>query len=182
MLAYQLTPNHWHFVLQLTKDGGVSDFLRWVSVTHTLRLHARYRTGGQGHIYQGRFKSFPVQNDEHFLLVCRYVERNAMRAGLVRHAEDWRLGSLSRWREEPEREPRLLSPWLLARSSRGTERVNKLVTAAEMKPVRTSVNRAAPFGDDNWVQGISRKLNLQPALRPRGRPKKSPDTFSGQNR
>jgi len=172
MLAYQLMPNHWHFVLQPTEDGGMSDFLRWVSLTHTMRLHAHYRTGGQGHIYQGRFKSFPVQDDEHFLLVCRYVERNALRAGLVRCAEDWRWGSLSRWHEESEREPRLLSPWPLARSARWAERVNKPLTAAELKTVRTSVNRGAPFGDETWVQGISRKLNLQSTLRPRGRPKK----------
>ena len=77
-------PNHWHFVLQPTEDGGMSNFLRWVSLTHTMRLHAHYRTGGQGHVYQGRFKSFPIQDDDHFLLVCRYVERNALRAGLVR--------------------------------------------------------------------------------------------------
>ena len=172
MLAYQLMPNHWHFVVQPTEDGGMSDLLRWVSLTHTMRLHAHYRTGGQGHIYQGRFKSFPVQDDEHFLLVCRYVERNALRAGLVRRAEDWRWGSLSRWHEESEREPRLLSPWPLARSARWAERVNKPLTAPELKTVRTSVNRGAPFGDETWVQGISRKLNLQSTLRPRGRPKK----------
>jgi putative transposase len=61
ILAYQLMPNHWHFVLQPTEDGGMSNFLRWVSLTHTMRSHAHYRTGGQGHVYQGRFKSFPIR-------------------------------------------------------------------------------------------------------------------------
>ncbi|MEY4179923.1 MAG: hypothetical protein RLY70_3497 [Planctomycetota bacterium] len=70
ILAYELMPNHSNFVLQPTEDGGMSNFLRWVSLTHTMRLHAHYRTGGQGHVYQGRFKSFPIQDDEHFLLVC----------------------------------------------------------------------------------------------------------------
>ena len=74
----------------------MSNFLRWASLTHTMRLHAHYRTGGQGHVDQSRLKSFPVQDDEHFLLVCRYVEGNASRAGLVRRAENWRWGSLSR--------------------------------------------------------------------------------------
>ena len=59
ILAYQLMPNHWHFVLQPTEDGGMSNFLRWVSLTQPMRLHAHYRTGGQGHVYQGHFKSFP---------------------------------------------------------------------------------------------------------------------------
>ena len=61
ILAYQLMPNHWHFVLQPTEDGGMSNFLRWVSLTLTMRLRAHYRTGGQGHVYQGRFKSFPIR-------------------------------------------------------------------------------------------------------------------------
>ena len=150
----------------------MSNFLRWVSLTHTMRLHAHYRTGGQGHVYQGRFKSFPIQDDDRFLLVCRYVERNALRAGLVSRAEDWRWGSLSRWLEEPEREPRLLSAWPIGRSPRWTELVNRPLTAAELKAVRNSVHRGSPFGDENWVQAISRHLNLQSTLRPRGRPKK----------
>jgi REP element-mobilizing transposase RayT len=106
MRAYQFMPNHWLFVLQPTENGGMSNFLRWVSLTHTMRLHAQYGTGGQGDVYQGRLKRFPVQDDEPFLLVCRYVERNALRAGLVRRAEDGTWGSRNRWREEPERKPR----------------------------------------------------------------------------
>ena len=81
-------PNHWHFVPQPMEDGVMTNFLQWVSLTHTMRLHAHYGTGGQRHLHQGRLKSFPVQDDEHFLLVCRYVERNALRAGLVRRAEE----------------------------------------------------------------------------------------------
>jgi putative transposase len=61
----------------------MSNFLRWVSLTHTMRLHAHEGTGGQGDVSQGRLKSFPVQDDEPLLLVCRYVERNALRAALV---------------------------------------------------------------------------------------------------
>lgn len=49
--------------------------LRWVTATHTLRSHSHYQTRGGGHLYQGRFKSLPAQDDEHFVVVCRYVER-----------------------------------------------------------------------------------------------------------
>ncbi len=105
-------------------------------------------------------------------MVCRYVERNALRAGLISRAEDWRWGSLSRWLEEPVREPRLLSALPIARSPRWTERVNRPLTATELKAVRNSVNRGYPFGDENWVQAIAPHLNLQTTLRPRGRPQK----------
>jgi putative transposase len=145
ILAYQFMPNHWHLVLHSTEDGGMSHFLRWVSLTHTMRLHAHYGRGGQGDVYPGQWKRFPVQDDEPFLLVCRYVERNALRAGLVRQAEDGTWGSLKRWLAEPERKPRLRSAWPIARLLCWAERVNKLLTAAELKAVRTSVNRALPL-------------------------------------
>ncbi len=89
-------PNHCHLVLRPLVDGEMSRFMGWVGGTHTMRYHAHYHTSGLGHVYQQRYKSFPIQDDEHFFVVCRYVERNALRAGLVSRAEDWRWGSL--WR------------------------------------------------------------------------------------
>ncbi len=74
--------------------------------------------------------------------------------------------------EALEREPRLLSAWPIARSPRWTERGNRPLTDAELKAVRNSVNRGAPFGDENLVQAIALHLNLQSTLRPRGRPQK----------
>ncbi len=41
------------------------DFLRWVKLTHTHRYHAHYGTPENGHVYQGRLKSFPIQDEEH---------------------------------------------------------------------------------------------------------------------
>jgi REP-associated tyrosine transposase len=94
LLAYCLMPNHWHLVLWPKADGDLSRYLRWVTVTHTQRYHAHYHTAGTGPLYQGRFKSFPIQAGDHLRTVCRYVERNALRAGLVRAAEKWRWSSL----------------------------------------------------------------------------------------
>ena len=77
----------------------MSRFTGWLTLTHTQRWHAHRHNTGSGHLYQGRFKSFPVQDDGHFFTVCRYVERNALRANLVQRAEDWRWGSLHRWKQ-----------------------------------------------------------------------------------
>ncbi len=90
LLAYCLMPNHWHLLVWPRKDGELSRFAGWLTLTHTQRWHAYRQSIGSGHVYQGRFKSFPVQEDEHFYTVARYVERNALRAGLVRRAEQWR--------------------------------------------------------------------------------------------
>ena len=87
LLAYCLMPNHWHLVVWPLEDGELSRFTGWLTLTHTQRWHAHRQSRSSGHVYQGRFKSFPVQEDEHFLTVCRYVERNALRANLVSRAE-----------------------------------------------------------------------------------------------
>ena len=47
---------------------------QWLTVTHVRRWHQHHHTGGTGPIYQGRFKSFPIQADDHYFTVCRYVE------------------------------------------------------------------------------------------------------------
>jgi REP element-mobilizing transposase RayT len=83
LLAYCLMPNHWHLVLWPREDGELSRFTGWLTLTHTQRWHAHRHSSGSGHLYQGRFKSFPVQDDNHFWTLCRYVERNALRAKLV---------------------------------------------------------------------------------------------------
>jgi REP element-mobilizing transposase RayT len=90
ILAYCLLSNHWHWILWPKRDGDLSRFVGWVTLTHTQRWHAYRGSTGSGHVYQGRFKSFPIQDDDHFYVVCRYVERNALRAMLVEQAEQWR--------------------------------------------------------------------------------------------
>lgn len=88
--AYSLMPTHWHLFLRPRRDDELPEVLRWITVTHTQRWHVRHRSSGTGPVYRGRFKSFPVQTDEHFLMVVRYVERNALRASFVSRAEDWK--------------------------------------------------------------------------------------------
>ena len=94
LLASCLMHNHFHLVLWPRADGDLSRFMRWLTLAHTQRWHAHCHSAGSGHLYQGRFKSFPVQSDEHLYTVCRYVERKALRTGLVVRAEQWRWGSL----------------------------------------------------------------------------------------
>jgi putative transposase len=111
LLAYWLMPNRFHLPVQPRDDGNLSTFMRWLTMTHAQRWHASHRTAGTGHLYQGRFKSCPVQSDEHFLTVCRYVERNALNANLLERAQDLRWGSLwsRRAKDATERPP--LTPW-----------------------------------------------------------------------
>src|SRR3972149_3567800 len=99
ILGYVLMPNHFHLVLWPFGDGDLSRWMQWLLTAHVRRYHRHYASSG--HVWQGRFKAFPIQEDEHLLAVLRYVERNALRARLVRRAEQWRWCSLSALAGEP---------------------------------------------------------------------------------
>src|SRR5690348_9912964 len=147
LLAYCLMPNHFHLVLWPRGDGDLSRFMRWLTMTHTQRWHAHRHSAGSGHLYQGRFQSFPVRDDGHLLTACRYVERNALRAGLVERAQLWRRGSLwLRFAREPPEGP-ALSPWPTERPSDWTKRVNAALNPAEEEALGRPIRRGQPFGD-----------------------------------
>lgn len=174
-ICYCLMPNHFHLTLWPRRDEDLSAFMHWLTMTHTQRWHANRRTTGSGHVYQGRFRSFPVDSADtagHFWTVCRYVERNALRAGLVARAEDWPWSSLHR-RWVADREPALPladgpPPW----PTTWLELVNQPQTEEELAALRRCGERGRPYGRDAWVKRTARRLGLLTALHPRGRPPK----------
>jgi putative transposase len=172
LLAYCLMPNHWHLVLWPRRDGELSDFGHWLTLTHTQRWHAHYRHVGTGHLYQGGFKSFPVAQDEYFLQVCRYVERNPVRAGLVPRAERWRWGSLGQREHEPGPGRGTLSEWPVAVGGDWLGEVNRAQTEAELEALRRSVRRGQPYGEERWARDVASQLGLESTFRTRGRPRK----------
>jgi len=181
LLSYCLMPNHWHLVVWPYGDGDLSAFLRWVTLTHTQRRHAHRSSVGGGHLYQGRFKSFLVEENEHFLTVCRYVERNALRAGLVRRAGEWRWCSLwRRLQDDPGAGPPL-APWPVPRPMGWVDWVNRPQSQKELEAVRLCVKRGQPFGSEMWQRSTAQRFGLGLTVRPRGRPrKKVSGTFSGK--
>lgn len=124
-------------------------------------------------MYQGHFKSSPVQTDEHFLTVARYMERNALRAKLVTRAEDWQWSSLWRWDQQNDTLTTWLSDWPIERPRDWLARVNRPQTASELESLRTSVQRGRPFGEEDWVRRTAKRFGMDATLRPRGRPKGS---------
>ncbi len=188
LLAYCLMPNHIHLVLWPREDGEVSRWMQWLMTTQVRRHHRRH--GSDGHLWQGRFKAFPIQRDAHLLSVLRYVERNPLRAGLVARAEDWpwsSLGILDRGADrgadrgdpavpvagavDPALEPPL-NAGPLARPSNWRDWVNEAEDPGQLAALRHSVNRGAPWGTPIWNQRTAVRLGIGPSLRPRGRPRK----------
>jgi len=175
ILAYCIMPNHWHLVVYPKKDGDLSLFMGWITNTHTRRWHTAHKSIGSGHLYQGRYKSFPVETDTYLLQLIRYVERNPLRAKLVRKAENWKWSSLWRREHGTLKDQKLLSKWPIEIPKDYLQFIHEPQTASELEDVRHSVIKSKPLGDVEWVEKISTKLGLEQTLHAPGRPKKNGD-------
>ena len=170
--SYCVMPNHWHFVLWPQHDGDLAAFMQRLTVTHVTRWQKNRRRVGEGHVYQGRFKSFPVETDDYFYQLVRYVERNALRANLVPRAEEWRWSSLWRREHGSPAEQTLLAEWPMPCPRHWLRYVNEAETESELEALRRSVHRGQPFGSGDWVEETVKQLNLASTIRPRGRPRR----------
>ena len=172
ILSFCLMPNHWHMVLWPKKDGDLAAFLGWVSTTHVRRWRQHRETLGAGHLYQGRFKSFPVQRNEQLYRILRYVEGNPRRAQLATRAQTWPFSSLYSGQCPPEHAV-TLSAWPVDRPADWPQQVNKNIDPAELNLLHLHVQRSRPFGTDAWIRQTAKRLDLEWTIRDRGRPRKT---------
>lgn len=161
LLCYCIMPNHWHLVVGPVNPAHLSKLMHWVSTTHAVRLHLRQKTVGQGPVYQGRFKSHVVQAADELVRVCRYVERNALRAKLVRRAQDWPWCSMSERLRAEQRLPLIRTPFF--ESAAWVDYVNAVLTPQERlgRPVpeqaETVENRPVPLQNAADQPGVGKR-------------------------
>lgn len=167
--AYCLMPNHFHLLLSPEREGSLSRMMQWLMTSHVRYYHRKNKTSG--HVWQGRYKSFMVEKDSYYIGVMRYIEANALRAGLVEKAEDWIYGSLYA-RALPSAH---LSEPLVELGDGWEDNVNMTMQIDELEKIRNSVNRQAPLGKDEWQIVVALQHGLLPTLGNRGRPKKEYD-------
>jgi putative transposase len=176
LLAYTIMPNHFHFVFYPSVDGLLGQFMQWFTLTHTKRYHVLKETTGFGHLYQGRYKSFMVQNDNHVLQLIRYVERNPLRANLVRDPLMWKYSSLYRRYKGTDKEKQILGVWPIEEPKNYLEYLKTPEREDELEALRRSVNKGQPFGDDVWIMDMVKKFDLQSTTREGGRPRQNQTT------
>jgi putative transposase len=162
LFAYCVMPNHFHLVCRPPGDGVLANFMHALTLSHGKRWHRNRGSGGQGAVYQGRYKASVIKSDRHFHTVCRYVERNPLRAGLVDRAEEWRWSSLSGIHYS---HPAELDPWPLPKPTGWLRLVNGSDVQDDVDGLRKLLRGQQPFGDPEWQASTTERLD---ALRAEG--------------
>jgi len=160
LLSYCILANHWHLVLGPTDSGSLSRLLQWVSATHAIRWNRVHKCVGTGGLYQGRFHARLIESGGELVSVCRYVERNALSANLVRRAQDWPWCSLTERLRPTARVHLVTSPFLA--SDAWVEHVNSVLTPREeiARKMRRGADRDAETGPPTPpVENTSDPLN-----------------------
>jgi putative transposase len=147
--------------------------MQQLTTKHVRRWQLHRGRVGYGHVYQGRYKSFPVEEEAYLYQVARYVERNALRAGLAERAEAWRWSSLWRRIAGTADQRALLSAWPVPYPHDWRAFVNAPQTEAEVDAIRRCVVRGQPYGGEQWVQRTAEQLGLGSSLRAPHRPRKA---------
>jgi putative transposase len=169
LIAYCVMPNHWHFVVVCDRIADLSHLMHWITGTHAQRWHAAHGTRGTGPLYQGRFKAIPVQTETSLHRVCRYVERNPLRAQLVDRAEAWPWSSL--FEHGKNCDVICSTTWPISRPPNWIEIVNRPESEFELATIQAMVRRDHPIGDPEWQRAVAPFCGL--SLRAIGRPGKS---------
>lgn len=90
--AYCLMPNHAHAIAVPHRPDGLAKAFGLAHQLYAVQINAQH--GWQGHLWQERFRSTPIDSDEYLLTCTRYVERNPVEARLCRRPEDWPWSSV----------------------------------------------------------------------------------------
>jgi len=171
--GYCLMGNHWHLVVEVEAVSELSRWMHWLCNRQVRLAHAKNKGLGGGHIYQGRYKSFPIQDESYMYNVMLYVEANPLRAKLVARAEDWPWSSLSQapvYAGLVEVPRPKLAAW--NRGEHWREEVNAPLSLPSLDSLRQSVARGTPQGQPQWIADLASANGMESTVRARGRPRK----------
>jgi putative transposase len=176
--GYCLMSNHVHLLIR-PLDTPISRLMQSLLVSHTQRYHRCHHSGG--HVWQGRFKSPVIQDDDHLLTVLRYIEANPLRARMVEAAGNYRWSSFAAHglgRLDPLLDPiaefAALAKTAKTRQRRWSAFVHQTPSDEELAAIRRSCSTGLPLGTPDWVERLADRLGLDLTIRPRGRPRKTP--------
>ncbi len=168
LCGYCIMSNHWHMLLWPADDGDLSDFMHWITMTHVRRWHTAHGTGGIGHVYQGRYKSFPIQHNSHYLKTMRYIEANPCKAGIAQTPADWQWSSYTQRLNAPK--PFDLNPGPLKIPDNWPTIVKAAIPANDSAQIANCIKRGSPYGDEEWITKTAKQMKLESTITKPGRP------------
>ncbi|MEK7070474.1 MAG: transposase [Patescibacteria group bacterium] len=172
ILAYCIMPNHWHLILYPRNDNNLSEFMRWLTTTHVRQVRAKTNSIGQGHLYQGAYKSFIVEAEKYLVQLIRYIEQNPLRAKMIKRAQDWEWSSLYVREKGNTNQKKILDSLPVDLPVNYIKTINEMCNEDVLESIRYSVLKGKPFGSVKWTDDMIEMYKLGSTLRQPGRPKK----------
>jgi len=170
ILGYCFMPDHWHLILWPKRDGDLTTFIRWLTLTHAQRWKTAHSAVGQGHLYQGRFKNFPIEQGAALLSALRFVESTPVREKEIKRVEKWKWASAFVRQDAGHALFGILSDWPIERPRRWLEQLNEPQDKAEINTLELHIRRGRPLGEEGWIKRTVKSLHLEQTVRARGRP------------
>ncbi len=176
--AYVLMPTHFHLLLTPEHDEGIGKLMQYTGRYYV--QHANQRYGRTGTLWDGRYRATLVDPNAFLLPVCRYIELNAIRAGLVAAPSDYEWSSHAANALGAEDE--LVRPHATylalgvddaARQAAYAEGFATPLDPAFVQRVRDATNKAWVLGDDRFCREVESKLNRRTRPQPRGGDRRS---------
>jgi len=168
--AWCLMDNHVHL---LAVPGNESSLARGIGLTNMVYTQYLNRKLGQsGRIWQNRFFSCIVENDEYLWAVVRYIERNPLKVGLVERAEDYRWSS-AKAHLTGAADVLLSQPdWLEAAARKSYADFIRTEDEAQNDAIRKATRTGRLYGSETFIHNLESELNHRIRARKVGRPRK----------
>jgi putative transposase len=169
ILAYCIMRNHFHLLLWPYRGADLPVFMQMLMNLHIQRYLRHYPPASPGHIYQGRYANSIIETGPALIRVARYVEANALSAGIVTRAEHYNWSSASPLASDPSRP--ILAKWPIAKPADWPSILNTPTATEEWTRIQRSLRRGAPVGSGNWIRKVAKAYGLEHAIRRQGRPR-----------
>jgi putative transposase len=166
--AYCLMPNHFHIVIYTKYAQSLSQAMHWISSSYVRYYNKRYNISG--YLWQGRYKSFIVQEDTYLLVLLKYVEANPKRAKIVNDCIDFKYSSA---KQRVDNNAYIIDDVPIIFPLNWLEFINSDENKVDLDSIRNSIDRQSPLGDESWKYEVSKEYGLESTLNSKGRPKKN---------
>lgn len=172
ILAYCLMSNHIHLVAVPKTETGLQAVLKPLHMRYAQRFNRQ--RGWKGHVWQGRYFSSAL--DEHYLWAAiRYVERNPVRAKIVRKAEKYPWSSAAAHNDMSEDTVLTTKPYWkkqMAAIGNWSDWLAEGDQVDETGVLRRNIEKGLPCGSDRFIKKLEKQAGRLLQFRPPGRPRK----------